>query len=98
MAKARTKPVKKPTSAIPLPRKLRARVRGATLELLEPMPVSLRDGEEVTVTVSPGVRKPDLDALRRSFGAWKGHIDAEALIKDIYASRAVKSRRPVPRF
>jgi hypothetical protein len=79
-----------------LERKLRARVRGSTLALLEP--VTLRDGEEVVVTLSESAHKPDLDALRRSFGSWKGHVDADALIKDIYASRSIKSRRPIPRL
>jgi predicted DNA-binding antitoxin AbrB/MazE fold protein len=87
MARARAKTVK---------RNVRARVRGATLELLEP--VALREGEEVVVTLSESAHKPDLDALRRAAGGWKGNVDADALIKMIYASRLVKSKRPIPRF
>jgi len=98
MARAKAKSVKRRTVAKTSPRKLRARVRGATLELLDPLPAILRDGEEVTITVSEGAWKPDLEALRSSFGGWKGIVDTDALLKNIYASRAVKSRRPIPRF
>jgi len=77
---------------------LRARVRGSTLELLEQPSVMLRDGEEVTITISGRSWKPDLDALRSSFGGWKGLVDTDALLRDIYASRAIRSRKPAPRF
>jgi len=97
MARAKAKPVRRRAPAKITPRKLRARVHGSTLELLDPMPVAFRDGEEVTVTVSEGW-KPDLEALRSSFGGWKGIVDTDTLLKNIYASRAVKSRRPIPRF
>jgi len=81
-----------------LKRRIRARVHGATLELLEPSPIALRDGEEVVVTLSKSVSKPDWDAFRRAAGSWKGNVDADALIKMIYASRLAKSKRPIPRF
>lgn len=32
------------------------------------------------------------DALERSAGAWKGLVDAEKLLHDIYASRRVAAR------
>ncbi len=82
----------------PTKRKLRARVRGASLELLDPMPPALHDGEEVVVTLSNGASKPDWNAFGRAAGSWKGNVDADALIKMIYASRLVKSKRPIPRF
>jgi hypothetical protein len=97
MARAKAKSVKRRAPAKTSPHKLRARVRGSTLELLDPMPLVFRDGEVVTVSVSEGW-KPDLKALRSSFGGWKGLVDTDALLKNIYASRAVKSRRPIPRF
>jgi hypothetical protein len=98
MARARAKLVKKRAVVKPLKRKLRARVRGSTLELLDPPPIHLRDGAEVTVTISERPWKPDLEAFHRSFGSWEGLVDTDALLRDIYASRAIKSRRPVPRF
>jgi len=98
MARAKAKSVKRRAIVKPLKRTFRARVRGATLELLDPLPPALREGEEVTVTLSEGAWKPDLEALRSSFGGWKGIVDTDALLKNIYASRAVKSRRPIPRF
>jgi hypothetical protein len=73
-------------------------VHGSTLELLDPLPMAFREGEEVTVTLSETKPKPDLSAFLRSAGSWKGHIDADALIEDIYASRLVKSRRRIPRL
>jgi hypothetical protein len=98
MARERAKSVKRRTSVKPLKRRIRARVRGATLELLEPLRMVLRDGEEVTITVSENKPKPDWEAFRRAAGSWKGNVDAGALIKMIYASRLVKSKRPIPRF
>lgn len=42
--------------------------------------------------------KDTKDGLAASAGAWKGLIDCEKLKKDIYASRRIKSTRPVPKF
>ena len=97
MARSRAKSVKKRAAVKPLKNyRLRARVRGSTLELLEPRPALLRDGEEVLVTLSTK-KKPDLAALRRAAGSWKGHVDAEALIENIYRDRLVQTR-PIPRI
>ncbi len=98
MARAPAKSVKRRTRAKTSTRKLRARVRGSTLELLDPLPMIFRDGEEVTITVSENNPKPDWEAFRRAAGSWKGNVDADALIKMLYASRLVKSKRPIPRF
>jgi hypothetical protein len=95
MARARAKSVKRTAPAKPVKRGIRARVRGSTLELLEPPAIALRDGEEVLVMVSKGPFKPDLDALRRAAGSWKGHIDADALLENIYRDRLIRTR-PVP--
>jgi hypothetical protein len=97
MARAKAKSVKRVTKAKTSRRKLRARVHGSTLELLDPLPTVLRDGEEVTITVSERTWKPDLEALLRSAGSWKGHVDADALIKNIYRDRLIQTR-PVPRI
>lgn len=71
---------------------VRARVRGTSLELLDR--VALRDGEEVLVTISEAAPAADMNALRRAAGAWKGVVDADALISNIYADRLVATRPP----
>ncbi len=76
-------------------RTVRARVRGGSLELLDQIP--LHEGDEVLVTISEPVEARDIEALRRAAGAWKGLVDADALIAEIYSSRLV-STRPSPRF
>ena len=74
---------------------IRARVTRGMLELLEK--VDLPEGKEVSVTIieTPPIR--DLEAFRRSAGSWKGTIDAEALIENIYADR-LRLTRPIPRL
>lgn len=56
-----------------------------------------RTATEVSVTIieTPGTRSAD--GLRRSAGGWKGLIDADALIENIYNDRMV-STRPVLRL
>ena len=66
---------------------VRARVRGRSLDLLDPIP--LRDGAEVLVSISEPAEARDFDALRRAAGAWRGMVDAESLITNIYADRLV---------
>jgi hypothetical protein len=72
---------------------VRARVRGASLDLLDHIP--LRDGDEVLVSISEPVPARDLEALRRAAGAWKGMVDADDLIAHIYTDRLI-SMRPSP--
>ena len=44
-----------------------------------------------------GLSKTIIDAFRRSAGGWKGHVDVDMLIENIYADRLV-SMRPEPRL
>lgn len=74
---------------------IRARVKGGTLEPLERMDLS--EGEEVLVTIREVPAQRNRDAFRRAFGKWKGTIDAEALIQNIYADRLI-STRPEPKL
>ena len=62
---------------------IRARVWRGMLELLEK--VDLPEGKEVTITILDVPSSEDQEAFHRSAGKWKGHVDAEALIRDIYA-------------
>ena len=74
---------------------IRARVRRGMLELLEK--IDLPEGKEVTVTIRDVSSPDDREAFRRAAGTWKGDMDADALIKNIYADRLI-STRPEPRL
>lgn len=74
---------------------VRARVKGKMLEMLGN--VHLPEGKEVTVTILEVPSHEDREAFRAAAGAWKGTIDAEALICNIYHDRLL-STRPEPRL
>ena len=74
---------------------IRALVKGGVLEPLEK--VDLPEGKEVLVTIVRIPAQGNRDAFRRAFGRWKGTIDAEALIQNIYADRLI-STRPEPKL
>ncbi len=76
-------------------RTIRARVKGGTLEPLDRL--DLPEGKEVMVTIVESPSDLDGEAFRRSAGGWAGTIDAEALIRNIYADRLL-STRPEPRL
>ena len=74
----------------------RARVRRGLLEPVEKL--DLPEGKEVTITILDVSSEVDAEAFRRSFGGWKGTIDADALIRNIRESRRVSTRSaPRPR-
>ncbi len=73
---------------------IRARVKSGMLELLDK--VDLPEGKEVSITIIDTQTTPSADGLRRSAGGWKGLIDADALIEQIYTDRSRPSDRPVP--
>ena len=64
---------------------IRARVKGGKLEPLDK--IDLPEGKEVLVTILRVPASKDAEAFRRSAGSWKGTIDAEELIRNIYADR-----------
>jgi predicted DNA-binding antitoxin AbrB/MazE fold protein len=74
---------------------IRARVKGGMLELLDK--VDLPEGKEVSVTILDVPSQEDKEAFRRSAGGWKGTVDADTLIKNIYADRLIATR-PAPRL
>jgi predicted DNA-binding antitoxin AbrB/MazE fold protein len=76
-------------------RTIRACVKHGLVEPLETIDVP--DGTEVTVTISDVRSADDFEAFRRAAGSWKGTIDAEELIRNIYADRLI-STRPEPRL
>jgi len=69
---------------------IRARVKGGVLEPLER--TDLPEGKEVLITVIAVAEDSDDEAFLRSKGGWKGLIDAERLIRDIYEDRLIESR------
>jgi len=73
---------------------LKARFAKGVFEPLEE--VELPEGEEVTLTILH-IPKPDREAFKRAAGSWKGLIDAEELIRNIYADRRIMTR-PKPKL
>ena len=70
--------------------RIRARVTHGVLEPLER--IDLPEGKEVLVTITAAPSRTDVEAFRRAAGGWKGTVDAEALIRNIYADRLISSR------
>ena len=75
---------------------VRARFKAGVLELLEK--IDLPEGREVSVTIIDTPENDDVEAFKRSAGSWKGTIDADAFIEQVYADRVRPSDRPVPRL
>jgi predicted DNA-binding antitoxin AbrB/MazE fold protein len=69
---------------------IRARVKGGVLEPLEKM--DLPEGKEVLIAVISVAEGPDDEAFLRSAGSWKGLIDAEKFIRDVYEDRLLNTR------
>jgi predicted DNA-binding antitoxin AbrB/MazE fold protein len=69
---------------------IRARVKGGVLEPLER--TDLPEGKEVLITVVSVAEDPDDEAFLRSAGSWKGLIDAEKFIRDVYEDRLLNTR------
>lgn len=76
-------------------RTIRARVKQGLLEPLEA--IDIPDGTEVTVTIVDVPSAEDFEAFRRAAGSWKGTVDADELIRNIYADRRIATR-PEPRL
>lgn len=69
---------------------IRARFHDGKFEPLDV--IDLPDGREVTLTIVEGPGVADFAAFRRAAAAWKGTLDADALIRDIYADRLLSPR------
>ena len=70
----------------------RAKFANGVIEPLEEL--DLTEGEEITVTITE-IPKPsgEKNGFESSAGGWKGTVDADKLIKDIYADRLVSTRK-----
>lgn len=75
---------------------VRARMKRGNLELLDK--VNLPEGKEVSVTIIDTSAADDVEVFERAAGSWKGTIDADTFIGQIYADRARPSDRPLPRL
>ena len=73
-------------------RTIRAKFSNGVIEPLEE--VGLTEGEEITVTITE-IPEPsgEKNGFESSAGGWKGLIDADRLIKDIYADRLISTRK-----
>ncbi len=76
---------------------IKARFSNGVIEPLEDL--TIEEGKELIITISeaPAGSEKALAALRKSFGGWRGLIDAEELKKNIYSDRLI-STRPVPKL
>jgi predicted DNA-binding antitoxin AbrB/MazE fold protein len=64
--------------------------------MLKPVePLDLPDGSEVDVTVEAGPSEADVAAFRSAAGAWRGTMDADKFIRNVYEDRSLHTR-PVP--
>ena len=70
---------------------VRARVRDGHLELVDK--VELPEGKEVAVTIADVSPAKDFDRFRRSAGSWRGLVDADQLIRNIYRDRLISTRK-----
>jgi predicted DNA-binding antitoxin AbrB/MazE fold protein len=69
---------------------IRARVGRGVLKLLGK--IDIPEGKEVSVTILETPARRDAEGLRKSAGGWKGLVDAEKLIENIYADRLISTR------
>ncbi len=74
---------------------IRVRVKGGILEPLDKL--DLPEGKEVVITILDGPTEADIEASKRAAGGWQGLVDADTLIRNIYADRLLQTR-PEPRL
>jgi predicted DNA-binding antitoxin AbrB/MazE fold protein len=76
-----------------MPKTIKARYSKGKIEPLEK--VDIVEGTELLIILLGGPSRSAEDRLERSAGAWKGTIDVEKLVNDIYNSRLVSTRDKV---
>ncbi len=74
-------------------RKIRARYSRGVIELLEK--VNVTEGKELEVTIEENPTKAEDESFLKAAGSWKGLIDAEEMINNIYADRHLSTRPEV---
>lgn len=73
-------------------RTIRAKFSRGVFEPLEPAAGMMPEGQEVLITISTEAAAPTGDPIRATAGGWKDLIDADALKRNIYADRLVRTR------
>ena len=68
-------------------REIRGRFSRGKIEPLEE--TNLKDGDEVIITIRE--EKQATGAFERAAGGWKGTLDFDAYLKDLYANRRRQS-------
>ncbi len=71
---------------------IKARYKHGVFEPIEK--IDLKENSEVTIVLSEPENLPQ-DGLDESFGGWKSLINAEELIRNIYADRLIMNRPEV---
>ena len=76
---------------------IKARFSKGMIEPLEK--VEIREGEEITISILEAPPRPVKvsfsEALKKTAGGWKGLIDCDELIRNIYNDRLVTTRPEV---
>lgn len=70
---------------------IRARFTKGVIKPLEKVDVA--EGKELAVTIIEIPLVSKVDTFERAAGSWKGSIDAERLIRDIYNDRLISTRK-----
>ncbi len=71
---------------------IKARYRNGIIEPLEKIDVT--EGEEIIIALIEPIINGN-SGIEKSFGGWKGLIDAEQFLKDVYESRHISTRPEV---
>jgi len=74
-------------------RKIRARFSRGVFMPLEK--VEFPEDKEVDITIEENLTKTADESFLKAAGSWKGLIDAEELINNIYADRLISTRPEV---
>ncbi|MCP4367508.1 MAG: antitoxin family protein [Deltaproteobacteria bacterium] len=74
-------------------RKIRARFLNGVIKPLEK--IDVMEGEELEVVIEEKSTKAEDESFLKAAGSWKGLIDAEEMIKNIYADRHISTRPEV---
>lgn len=73
-------------------RTIRAKFSNGVIEPLEEL--GLTEGEEITVIINVSPKPSgEKNGFESSAGGWKGTVDADKLIKDIYTDRLISTRK-----
>lgn len=84
----RSNPIK--TKGGKMEKTIRAKFKGGIIEPLEKL--EIEEDKEVLITIK---ELPSEDRFVKAAGGWKGTIDCEKLIEDIYKDRLLKTRSEV---